>query len=347
MNPPSNIFKSLVLKGWRQFKLVDIDFHPQLTVITGANGAGKTTLINILTQHFGWTRHYFATPRHKKEGGYEYQMGIFDAEETSPQYGNMKKVGTLTYSNGVPASLLVPPQAGIQYDLQVNNQQHALGFHIPSHRFVSVYQPVGQLALQPILPEQAYGSFFSEYIARQQGGYSASSPLYRIKESLISMAAFGEGNQYLQGNKASLDAYLGFIEILRKLLPDTLGFQNISIRIPDVVLQTKSGDFLIDAASGGLMTLIDLAWQVFMFSLNKDQFIVTMDEPENHLHPSMQRSLMDDLLRAFPQVQFVIATHSPFMVSSVKDSNVYVLRVEDQKGQTNSIRCCRRRFSEP
>ena len=57
-----------------------------------------------------------------------------------------------------------------------------------------------------------------------------------------------------------------------------------------------------------------------------DEFVVTIDEPENHLHPTMQRSLMRRLLKTFPKTQFIIATHSPFMVSSVSDSYVYVLR---------------------
>ena len=35
---------------------------------------------------------------------------------------------------------------------------------------------------------------------------------------------------------------------------------------------------------------------------------------------------MRRLLTTFPKTQFIIATHSPFMVSSVSDSNVYVLR---------------------
>lgn len=34
---------------------------------------------------------------------------------------------------------------------------------------------------------------------------------------------------------------------------------------------------------------------------------------------------MGRLLEAFPNAQFIIATHSPFMVSSVRDSFVYVL----------------------
>ena len=63
-----------------------------------------------------------------------------------------------------------------------------------------------------------------------------------------------------------------------------------------------------------------------MFAETNDEFVVTIDEPENHLHPSMQRTLMRRLLKAFPKAQFIVATHSPFMVSSVSDSNIYVLR---------------------
>ena len=61
-----------------------------------------------------------------------------------------------------------------------------------------------------------------------------------------------------------------------------------------------------------------------------------MDEPENHLHPSLQRSVLPGLIRAFPQAQFIVATHNPFVVTSVRDSNIIVLdfvngRVESTK----------------
>ncbi len=75
-----------------------------------------------------------------------------------------------------------------------------------------------------------------------------------------------------------------------------------------------------------MSALIDISWRIYMYSLDKQSFVVTIDEPENHLHPSMQRTLMSRLLFAFPQAQFIVATHSPFIVTSVKDSYVYVLR---------------------
>lgn len=77
------------------------------------------------------------------------------------------------------------------------------------------------------------------------------------------------------------------------------------------------------------MSLIDLAWQIFLYSIDNSTFTVLLDEPENHLHPSMQRTVMGSLLDAFPNVQFIVATHSPFVVTSVKESSVYVLKHEN------------------
>ena len=45
----------------------------------------------------------------------------------------------------------------------------------------------------------------------------------------------------------------------------------------------------------------------------------------------MQRSILPDLLKAFPHVQFVVSTHSPLIVASVKDSHVYAFRYNEEK----------------
>lgn len=149
-----------------------------------------------------------------------------------------------------------------------------------------------------------------------------------MKEALISMAMFGPGNQYVQKNDSVLAVFEGFKSILSNILPKSIGFRDISVRVPDVVIMTDSGDFVIDAASGGIMSLIDLAWQIFLYSRDKEDFVVILDEPENHLHPTMQRTILSSLISSFPKAQFVVATHSPFIVSSVKDSFVYVLKHE-------------------
>jgi hypothetical protein len=89
---------------------------------------------------------------------------------------------------------------------------------------------------------------------------------------------------------------------------------------------------MIDAASGGLSAVIDLAWQIFMFSTADDAgFTVIVDEIENHLHPVMQKRLLGDFLKAFPKVRFVVSTHSPLVVNSVRDSAVYALQYDSER----------------
>lgn len=46
--------------------------------------------------------------------------------------------------------------------------------------------------------------------------------------------------------------------------------------------------------------------------------IVMIDEVDLYLHPSWQQHVLNDLQNAFPNIQFVVTTHSPFIVQSVK-----------------------------
>ncbi len=92
---------------------------------------------------------------------------------------------------------------------------------------------------------------------------------------------------------------------------------------------------MIDAASGGIGALIELGWQIYTFY--GGQATVLIDEIESHLHPAMQRTVLSDLLAAFPDVQFIVATHSPLVVGSVEDSAVYALRYNEER-KVDSVR---------
>ena len=238
----------------------------------------------------------------------------------------MSNVGAIKYTNGVESEMQVPTESAVQYNVNIPKQQPVAGIHIDSHEHALHFQQVGQIPTNIITPEMAYNNYNSEVVNKYQGGHTGYSPTYRMKEAIIAMAMFGEGNSQVQGNAEVLNAYQSFVDALRTMLPESLGFLDIAVRPPEVVFVTTSGEFLIDAASGGVMTIIELTWRLHMFSLMNEQFVVTIDEPENHLHPTMQRSLMRHLLTAFPKAQFIIATHSPIIVSSVRESNVFVLR---------------------
>ena len=57
--------------------------------------------------------------------------------------------------------------------------------------------------------------------------------------------------------------------------------------------------------------------------------IVLIDEIDMHLHPKWQRHIVEDLKRTFPKIQFVVTTHSPFIVQSLKADEVINLDGED------------------
>jgi predicted ATP-binding protein involved in virulence len=53
--------------------------------------------------------------------------------------------------------------------------------------------------------------------------------------------------------------------------------------------------------------------------------VVLIDEVDLHLHPSWQQRILGDLTAIFPKVQFIVSTHAPAVISSVKSENIILL----------------------
>lgn len=56
--------------------------------------------------------------------------------------------------------------------------------------------------------------------------------------------------------------------------------------------------------------------------IEKTLGVVMIDELDLHLHPSWQKHVVHDLKKAFPNLQFVATTHSPFIVQSLAASEL-------------------------
>ena len=316
-------FKTLEVAGWRQFGSVQIEFHSRATIITGANGTGKTTLLSILSQHFGWSPRFIGTLRFDRRGARKYFSGFM-----SDDVDGDVEVGKLTYDEGSYATLWAPTE-GASFRIRIDGSHEVAGVYVTSHRPVYSYQRVSEVPTEVQVGDQLFGQYLDNLRRFYQPNAQVQSPSHRLKAALISLAMFGYGNQVVAANAEARETFEGFSEVLSRVLPETLDFRRISIRMPEVILETGTGDFSLDAASGGIAALMDVSWQIYMRSRSNATFTVVMDEPENHLHPSLQRSVLPGLLTAFPQAQFIIATHNPFVVTSVRDSNVVVLDFVD------------------
>jgi hypothetical protein len=323
------MFQKLTLSNWRQFKHIELSFHDRLTVLTGANGAGKTSILSLLSQHFGWDLFFISTPYRSKTGSIRFFTDKWhDSEEPAKQV-----VGQLLYSDGHSAELTVPPDVNASYRVEISSRRSVSGLYITSHRPVYVYKKVETIPTELNARDQLLGNYLNELRSRYAIGARAMSPSFRIKESLIALATFGYGNKAITANAEAIRMFEGFQDILRIILPASLGFQRIQITPPEVILETATGPFSFDAVSGGVASLIDTAWQLFMCKIVNDEnrFVAIIDEPENHLHPELQQTLLPHLLKAFPTAQFIVATHNPLIITSVPESQIYVLIYNDQR----------------
>ena len=67
--------------------------------------------------------------------------------------------------------------------------------------------------------------------------------------------------------------------------------------------------------------------------------IVLIDEIEAHLHLSLQKNIFLLLTGMFPNIQFIVTTHSPFVLSSAKEALIYDLEknlcIDTEEGLSN------------
>ncbi|GGD31412.1 AAA family ATPase [Nocardioides daphniae] len=334
-NPPPTPQRlhALSLTQWRQFEDLELDLSHRVTILTGENGTGKTTLLKLIGKHFQAPSSFIASPRREADGTMSW---LADPDSRS----NERSVGTFTYGTESGQLISAPAfihSAGVNHNANVP----ALlpGIFIASHSRVGAHHGYGAIPLtfpstSEIL-ERGRGAAAVLLAGDSYGGPTIQST---IKETLISAAILGYGNQAMQPDPRALDIWVNFQEVLRSLLPSTLGFKQLAIALPELMIERDEGEaFLLEASSGGITKLIEIGWLLYLQSLETPEFTVCIDEPENHLHPSLQRTLLPGLLRAFPGARFIVATHSPFVVTASPDGHVYALEYEEGSVQARSL----------
>lgn len=129
----------------------------------------------------------------------------------------------------------------------------------------------------------------------------------------------------------------------QKAILDSLGeeFTSIKIKIIDenaeMVLVKKGYELNLKQLSEGERTVIafvgDLARRLAIANpLREDPLsgegIVLIDEIDLHLHPSWQARILPTLTETFPNIQFIVTTHSPKVLGGM-DDGVNIIKLEE------------------
>lgn len=128
--------------------------------------------------------------------------------------------------------------------------------------------------------------------------------------------------------------FAGIEKIFRELFQE----QNLKLEFDSdnykFYFVTKDKRFKFTELSAGYSAALDIISDLIfkmqgtgdkLIDVYDKEGIVLIDEVETHLHLELQRQILPLLTSVFPNIQFIVSTHSPFVLSSVKDAVAYDL----------------------
>lgn len=128
--------------------------------------------------------------------------------------------------------------------------------------------------------------------------------------------------------------FINFEELLRQIFEDpslrlsfdeeTFGFMICQEGREPYNFNCMSSGFsaIMDIVLDIMARMVKLKGRVFKFDLPG---IVLIDEIETHLHLELQKKIMSIFTKLFPNIQFIVSTHSPFVLNSIDNVVIYDL----------------------
>lgn len=291
--------RKLVLENIRCFKQLELDFNsPQgfrpMTMLLGDNGVGKTTVLRALA------------------------LALCDDTGASALVGQLP--GEMLYA-GTDQGTISAVCAGSDPTEETWEIKTVLtrkrGNTIELKKEIPDDLPLQRL-------------FLCGYGALRRGFGDKSYQRYEIADSVRSLFDYGASLQNPELVFRRIESAGYELRELRQKLAELLGLTPNAIQIAasGISISGPWGEFTPVGAVGDgyqatLAWLADfLGWALFYderFLSRQLSGIVLVDEIEKHLHPRWQRQIIRELHDQFPDVQFVVTSHSPICAGGVSD----------------------------
>lgn len=172
----------------------------------------------------------------------------------------------------------------------------------------------------------------------QTGANNKDHPLYELYEDLISTLNVYPDDQI----KSKSQKAIKFLEdLFKKIYPDLSHIELINADNGEdkVALNLKQEVIFLHQFSDGQRVLFgligDIARRLLLLNDNSDlpfygRGIILIDEIELHLHPGWQQKIILILRESFPNIQFIMTTHSPHVITTVEHECIRSIYIDSE-----------------
>lgn len=361
--------QSLKLRDYRCFEAIDIEFHPQLTVLVASNGAGKTSILDAIAVAFGPYIGAFdeAVGKHFEPSDIrqiQVRKTATHEMEYAPKGVRLEAEGFIPegfldlISDDHPAetwrrALTSPTKA----KTTIKDAKNLIDY---GKRMQEAVRTPGSDVLLPLIAYYGTGRLW------QQKKLTAAKKIERTSRTVgytdcldpaSSYKAFVEWFRYWSLNAKDLQLkeqahtpafveFTGYMDSVKGAVDACLapsGWEGLeySFKLDALVgHHPQHGELPVELLSDGIRNMIgmvaDIAFratklnsQLGAQAATRTPGIVLIDEVDMHLHPEWQQVVLQNLVKAFPAMQFVVTTHSPQVLTTVPRENIRIIELTD------------------
>ena len=296
--------------------------YPHL-MITGKNGSGKTSLLNAIANHIEG----IANDKRKDFEAYERHIEYFEKQlKDNPQNTLSIEQQLQYYKNQYEFFFSEVTVAFEDVDNLIRKYQDGnfiIAFY-EAHRTIKKLQE----PKTPTKPELQDKWGIKQTSTQEFLNFLAD---LKIQEALAR-------NEKLERDANQIrEWFVNFEKLLGEIFQDKDLQLHFNYKDYSFKILTKGKDFKFTELSDGFAAVLDIVVDLILKMQHKNQLtrayecegIVLVDEIETHLHLELQKVIMPLLTKIFPHIQFIVTTHSPFVLSSL--SNAVAFDLEHQE----------------
>lgn len=362
--------KNIAIKNFRGFENQRFEFDSQMNVVLGDNTSGKTTLLHAIQISLGaylqsLTLLPGGKPFRRNFREMDYMRTYSEANRTflrNPEKPVIEVnadffAKTFHMSDGTISSALKDIQwAKTNNNISQRNAGELLNLVSEMEQIRTHADETKQNAIFPLLLSFGANRIEKNYRAamKTKARESNIEKAYKcaLEEEVNFQSAFDwiykyeknfdKGYEFEGTDKAFMQAIKTAIPAIREI--------DIDYKNSEFSAQIKMSAYpkpkwlTYNMMSDGFKAMINIVAELAYRCIQLNGFlgeravketpgIVMIDELDLYLHPHWQQHVLADLQLAFPYFQFIVTTHSPFIVQSVQSRNIITL--DGEKGTSD------------